>query len=1079
LVVALLAVAVPSLARAADAPLVRVASPDSSSKGPFHFRDAFLLERHIVRTAKRFQGGPDFMQPRLTYVPGTMLSEERGPNFYRTTRWFAELAEADDDRWAGAVDRAAARYRELLGKLREAQGPGSEAVIVVLDDLGELYLEGRDLVRARQLFSEALALRRGGVERRTRELVGTPATPGRVDKQLLVARLHVADLLTRVGQIDTALGSFEAARAELMEANAVANESPPYRQFAGSLFATYFLSILLERQGQWAVAEKLWNEAVEGRSSMTRFASYWTALEEQAAFYARSGDLHRAAAVAARVLARPRSLVRELAMPYPDVRQRTEYYADPQSIYDQEGDVAMHEIVAVDRWQTEGADAAAALLEDPLRPFSFWFDHGADPDRAELLAWEARRVFLHLAILLDGQPSPDRVAKAYSLLSEVKGRYLASTAELRAAESQRGTPNAYGSLDLLDKLAQERAQRAHLFLSSVLDGKALDASAYAESVARDRAYQESLMARQYAHAVFSLENLTHALPADGSLVDTIVWDRMDRAPFKPAHRDYGAFVVRPGQGVRYVRIGEAATVEAAVGATTSRFIADHARGAELVDGAPRASEAAPSLQRLYRDVFAPLEPALAGARSMFIVADGKLALAPFAALVDGDGHALLERYAIAYLSSWRDFNSPVVRAHGPTSPPVIVGNPAFDAVLPGPPAAPGAPRAFHFKTLPQAEDEAKAIAETLGVPSDRRLLGAAAREDQLRALIGPEVLHLATHSVPYLPVRAPIAAAPTLFELPVADHDPFLESFVALAGANRPQGGSDDGLLTGLEAAGLHLSGTRLVVLSSCESAQGVAIDGQGVLGLRAGFSIAGAGAVVMNLWPVDDEASDQFMKAFYAHRDVGPTEALRLAQLELKASRRFSNPLFWGGYVVSTSPGATWRPARGAPSAPALATPACFEMSTRPVDDWFWSIRARWSGSVVQRERAADHAVYEVVPPAGDLEYRSTILRPNGQTFPGDEYDVGSYQCVFKGEGADCRTVTITVRKTAGASSLRIDGGKPARFSIVLQGGPNLFPTLDLPITLPPASAYTETRAAFAGDLTKRPIDKVGFCAP
>jgi hypothetical protein len=213
----------------------------------------------------------------------------------------------------------------------------------------------------------------------------------------------------------------------------------------------------------------------------------------------------------------------------------------------------------------------------------------------------------------------------------------------------------------------------------------------------------------------------------------------------------------------------------------------------------------------------------------------------------------------------------------------------------------------------------------------------------------------------------------------------------------------------------------------------------------------------------------------------------LRLAQLELKASPRFGNPLFWGGYVVSTSLAPTSRPgpnatAPGAAPAPALAAPACFEMSTRPgrkVTESFWSsVRVRWSGSVVQRERAVDHAVYEVVPPAGNLEYRySIVVGPDGQALPSDADDVGSYQCVYKGEGPDCRTITITVQRTAGASSLRIDGGKPARFSVVLQGGPNLFPTLDLPTTLPPASAYTEAIAQQGS--SKKPIDKVGFCPP
>ena len=132
--------------------------------------------------------------------------------------------------------------------------------------------------------------------------------------------------------------------------------------------------------------------------------------------------------------------------------------------------------------------------------------------------------------------------------------------------------------------------------------------------------------------------------------------------------------------------------------------------------------------------------------------------------------------------------------------------------------------------------------------------------------------------------------------------NPLLRSGLALAGANLHDNSNDDGILTALEASGLNLWGTKLVVLSACDTGVGEVRNGEGVYGLRRAFVLAGAESLVMSLWPVSDYTTRELMTHYYRNlkQGLGRGEALRLVQLDMLKRDPKPHPFYWANFIQS-----------------------------------------------------------------------------------------------------------------------------------------------------------------------------------
>lgn len=108
-------------------------------------------------------------------------------------------------------------------------------------------------------------------------------------------------------------------------------------------------------------------------------------------------------------------------------------------------------------------------------------------------------------------------------------------------------------------------------------------------------------------------------------------------------------------------------------------------------------------------------------------------------------------------------------------------------------------------------------------------------------------------------------------------------------------------VLRASEIAGWKLP-ARLVVLSSCESAGGRVLSGEGMLGLTSAFLSAGVPSILATLWPVDDEVTVDFMTAFYKALEEGESvsSSLRRAQDALRRRNQSAHPFYWAGFVLT-----------------------------------------------------------------------------------------------------------------------------------------------------------------------------------
>ncbi|HSS21673.1 MAG TPA: CHAT domain-containing tetratricopeptide repeat protein [Pyrinomonadaceae bacterium] len=497
-----------------------------------------------------------------------------------------------------------------------------------------------------------------------------------------------------------------------------------------------------------------------------------------------------------------------------------------------------------------------------------------------------------------------------------KGRVQDAMSAGLAALRSRFNPD---DQKLFDQLNQTTAELARVVLSGPQEKTATEREQRIQALdAQQEDLEEQIGQRSAGFyqqtAPVTLAAVRSDIPAGAALIEFAIYRPFD--PKSPeSHKAYGepryvAYVVRTDGEVRWSELGSAKEIDAQVAQMRAAL-----RDPERKD-----------IQHLAREldarVMQPLRPLLGDATQLLVSPDGELNLVPFAALVDEQGRYLIQRYSFAYLTSGRDLLRLQV-ARESKSGPLIIANPTFgeQSELQAIAVATNSKhlqrntkgRSFttarslndiYFAPLAATDSEARSIQALF--PDARVLTGPNATETAVKLVTAPRLLHLATHGF-FLSETPAVAGGPAASTNgPVSPgtkiENPLLRSGLAFAGANLPSSNGDDGILTALEASGLNLWGTKLVVLSACDTGVGEVRTGEGVYGLRRAFTLAGAESLVMSLWPISDFTTRSLMTSYYQNlkQGMGRGEALRRVQLEMLKKNPKLHPFYWANFIQS-----------------------------------------------------------------------------------------------------------------------------------------------------------------------------------
>jgi CHAT domain-containing protein len=256
---------------------------------------------------------------------------------------------------------------------------------------------------------------------------------------------------------------------------------------------------------------------------------------------------------------------------------------------------------------------------------------------------------------------------------------------------------------------------------------------------------------------------------------------------------------------------------------------------------------------LYDRLVAPVACEIPAGRLLVFVPDATLSGIPFAALLDGEGHYIVERHPVVVAPSAGVFSGLSTRPSGSSHGSLhllLIAGPSFS----------------DGSVLRSEQREVDLVSAAYGSEVEVAPKGSDSAAFEVQASKA-DVIHFIGHAI--IPDQSADAA------------------LVTWAGDNTA------GRLGVREIAAMHLQKTRAVVLAACATAR--TRTGKRSISIAHAFLAAGVPSVVATLWPIEDESAADFFPRFHRHlaQGLSPAEALRATQIAW-IHRRNSSPGMW-----------------------------------------------------------------------------------------------------------------------------------------------------------------------------------------
>jgi CHAT domain-containing protein len=828
-----------------------------------------------------------------------------GPYHADISRTLHNMAEAYLA--AGNYEKATEIYNRVIEIDEKVSGPDDVGLATSLNDLGEVYRVLGNYDKAEQLVRRALDIEQKGLP--PNSLITAFSLSSRAnlygdkddtDKALEFHQraLEMWEKTSGPNHPNTALGltgvadqyrergDYKAAEANYLRALGILQKAygEKHLRIAGTLAN---LAILYSLWGDFPKAEPYFQQSLAMFENTVgkEHSEYADALYFLATFYTDTGQYQRAESLFEEAIA------------------RTEKALGPQH---------PHTIRCLDglarNHQAQGKTAQAVDLcarAHLLSEHNTQLLLSTDSERQKLSHLKALSAETNQYISAHLKYAPDNPAAlelALTTILERKGRVSDATASELAALRSRADKEDRALLDELKEVTSGLAQRIWNVPPNIT------ADRYQKQLTQFEERKETLeteIRRKSSEFRAQMQPVTIAairslIPPDAALIEFSIYRPFD-AKEANADKRFGeprlaAYVIRQQGPIQWRDLGPTRPVEEAV-ETLRQSLGD-----------PKRKDSRQFSRILDEKIMQPIRSICADTTRFLISPDGELNLIPFEALVDENDAYLVQKYSFTYLTSGRDLlRMEIARASKSTD--LLIANPRFgDAPAVQLASAnrsgnkPGRLRKSvtvtqnlsdtYFAPLSGTLQEARMIQAMF--PDAVFLTGTAATEAALKQVNAPRFLHIATHgyflSEPLSPPKESL-------------QNPLLRSGLALANANQhgtATGSGDDGVLTALEASGLNLWGTKLVVLSACDTGLGEVKNGEGVYGLRRAFVLAGAESLVMSLWPVSDYSTRRLMADYYKHlkQGQGRGEALRTVQLQLLKANPKLHPFYWANFI-------------------------------------------------------------------------------------------------------------------------------------------------------------------------------------